>query len=123
SSAAPATRPASLTLVILPRTSVLRGTTSMPLTTIGSSSVATNVSPALLRSLLTLSTMRTTIFDPVGTVHPIFAALLDGGLAGGRADDGASRGSEEGLTLPDGVVRTSFEVDGLFEVVAVSSPN
>ena len=35
-----------------------------------------------------------TIFDPVGTVHAVFAALFDVGRAGGRSLPDSSRGSD-----------------------------
>ena len=64
----------------------------------------TQIRVSKLRSLFTLSIIRITIFDPVGTVNAVFAALLDVGRAGGRSLPDSRRGSEP-------------EVEGAAEVV------
>src|SRR5215471_10100370 len=99
-----------------PRTSAPRGMTSIPSWYTASSSVAINGSPILFFSLLTLSIMRMTIFDPVGIVHAVFAALEDVGRVT-REAPGTSRGSAPLFKL-EAVDAEDVDVDAAF-----SSPN
>src|SRR5262245_22549373 len=93
-----------------PRTSAPFGITSMPPSETGSSSIAMNCSPILLRSLFTLSIMRMPIFDPVGIVQPVLAAFEDVGCVT-RSVFGSNRGSEELEVLAGVVVRVELDVD------------
>src|SRR5262249_49672924 len=122
--AEPAIRPASLTLAMRPRTSAPRGITSTPSWVTGSSRTAVNWSPTLFFSLLTLSINRMTTFEPVGTVHAVFAAFAEVGRVT-RSVLGNKRGSDEVLGR-DGadVVEVEAEDVEVEDVVALlSSPN
>src|SRR5262245_7697801 len=69
--------------------------TSIPSCTTGSSRIATNVSPTLFFSLLIPSIVRMTIFEPVGIVNPVVAAVAETGRVT-RWLPGSRRGSAEG---------------------------
>ncbi|PYS19849.1 MAG: hypothetical protein DMG17_01025 [Acidobacteria bacterium] len=75
-------------------------------------------------SLLTLSIIRITIFEPVGIVQPVFAAFADAGLVT-RSVPGKSLGSAPDVALrdvaafdEDVVAFDEFGFDAVF-----SSPN
>src|SRR5262244_1580878 len=87
-------RPASFTLAMRPRTSAPRGMTSTPPWSTASSRTAVNWSPILLFSLLTLSIIRITTFEPVGIVQAVFAAFDEVGRVT-RSLLGSNRGSAE----------------------------
>src|SRR5438477_4551575 len=101
-----------------PRTSEPRGITSTPPCRIGSSSTAINVSPILFFSLLMLSIIRMTTFEPVGMVQPVLAAFEDVGRVT-RCFPGTRRGSVELLDAFDVIDQ---DVDG-DDVAVFSSPN